>query len=146
MSSLRAIGLMTACVLLVGCSSTAQGPPRKPVSPVTGELIVDGKPAAMVQVELHDPNAATASVHSYSMAYTEADGKFSFTTYEQNDGVPPGEYTVLFYWGDMNLVTKQYGGPDKLKNKYREPGKSPVKLKVEEGKPTDLGRIELTTK
>jgi hypothetical protein len=100
----------------------------------------------MVQIELHDPNAATDKMFSHSMAYTEGDGKFSFTTYELGDGVPVGDYTVLIYWGEMNMVSKQYGGPDKLKNKYRDPTKSPIKLKVEAGKPVDMGRVELKTK
>jgi hypothetical protein len=49
-------------------------------------------------------------------------------------------------WGELNLFSMQYGGPDKLKGRYNDPKKSQIRCKVEKGKPADLGRIELSTK
>lgn len=44
------------------------------------------------------------------------------------------------------MFTMQYGGPDKLKDKYSDPKKSECKVTVEKGKPADMGQIDLTTK
>jgi len=46
----------------------------------------------------------------------------------------------------MNMLSRSYGGPDKLNKRYTNPEKSEIKFTVEPGKPVDLGVIELTTK
>ncbi len=45
----------------------------------------------------------------------------------------------------MDVISRSYGGPDKLKKRYSKPEKSEITF-VEPGKPVDLGVIELTTK
>jgi hypothetical protein len=135
-----------AVVLVVFASCSRSDPNRKETFPVTGELYVDGKPAPTVQVALHDVNGMDPKQPTFSMTYTGDDGKFALSTYDEGDGVPAGEYTVTFMWGRLNTFNMHYGGPDKLKGKYNDPEKSPFKVKVEQGKPADLGRIELTTK
>jgi hypothetical protein len=50
-------------------------------------------------------------------------------------------------WGEINLLSAQYGGPDKLNGRYADKEKSDVHFTVKPGdEPLDLGRIELTTK
>jgi hypothetical protein len=77
---------------------------------------------------------------------TGPDGKFAISTYQSADGVPAGEYLLTFVWGRFDMISKSYGGPDKLNGRYADHQKSEHRVQVESGKPTDLGRIELTTK
>jgi hypothetical protein len=131
------------CLLL--CSCGEQGPPRKETYPVTGEVYVDGKPAAKLAVRCTDVDGIDKESPTLSSAFTDEMGKFQIATYESADGVPEGEYVLTFTWGEWNLISGQYGGPDKLNNRYNDPKTSDQRFKVEKGKPTDLGRIELTT-
>jgi hypothetical protein len=80
-----------------------------------------------------------------SSAFTDKQGKFSISTYEQADGVPVGSYVLTFEWGQWNMMSMQYGGPDKLNGKYSDPKTSEVRFEVKAGEPTDLGTIKLTT-
>ena len=135
--------LLAACVLFCSCSDKPPG--RKETFPVTGEVYVDGQPAPQLQVTCHDVNGIDTENPTLSSAMTDQDGKFAISTYETGDGVPEGEYVLTFMWGKFNLLSKAYEGPDKLKGRYTDPAKSEHRFKVEPGKPTDLGRIELTT-
>lgn len=129
---------------LEACSRT--DPNRKETYPVTGSVYVDEKPAGAVQVTLHDQAGVDVNNPTFSMTFTQADGSFALSTYEEGDGVPAGEYTITFQWRDLNPLNLQYSGPDKLGNKYSDPQTTPFRVKVEPGKPVDLGRIELSTK
>jgi hypothetical protein len=133
-----------ACCLLL-CSCGKQGPPRKDTFPVTGEVRVDGQPAALLAVRCIDVKGLDKAAPSTSAAFTDESGKFKIATYQSADGVPEGEYVLTFEWGKWNL-DGSYGGADKLKNRYKDPKKAIKQFKVEKGKATDLGTIELTTK
>jgi 5-hydroxyisourate hydrolase-like protein (transthyretin family) len=140
--------LTLAGLTLLACLITSCGPkgaPRKETFPVTGEVVVDGQPAATVQVTLTDVKGIDTDMPTFSSAMTNDQGKFAVSTYDLGDGVPEGEYVVTFMWGELNLFSMQYGGPDKLKDKYSDPAKSQFKITVEKGKPADMGRIELST-
>ncbi|MBW3599311.1 MAG: hypothetical protein KY475_18830 [Planctomycetes bacterium] len=140
-----AAAVLIAGVFLASASCSQSDPNRKATYPVAGELYVDGKPAENVQVVLHDRAGMDTAQPTFSTTFTGKDGKFSLSTYEAGDGVPAGDYAVTFRWGELNVFSMQYGGPDKLKGKYDDPETTPFQVTVEEGKPTDLGRIELTT-
>jgi hypothetical protein len=71
------------------------------------------------------------------------DGTFEISTYQQGDGVPNGEYVLTIVWGKLNLMTRTYGGPDKLKGAYSDPKTSKFTFKVSGG-PVDLGPLDLT--
>ena len=112
---------------------------------MSGTVSVDGQPAALLSVTLHDVNGMDQEIPTISAATTKEDGTFAISTFEAEDGVPAGEYVVTFKWGKYNAFSKSFDG-DKLKGKYNDPHKSEVKVTVTEGQPTDLGRIELSTK
>jgi hypothetical protein len=137
------VALTGISMVLSGCSPS--GPPRKETFPVTGEVYVDGKPAEMLRVEMYDLKGMDTQMPTYSSAFTDKDGKFQISTYEQADGVPEGEYVVTYMWGDFDVFSREYKGPDKLKDKHSDPKTSAHRVKVEKGKPTEMGRIELKT-
>lgn len=132
--------IISAMLILCGC--TPPGPARKPTVAVTGEVYSQGKPAADVAVTLHDRKGMDKDLPSTSSAMTDQNGKFFVSTYEAGDGAPEGEYTVTFSWGQINRISMQYEG-DKFKGKYSSPDNSKFQIKVEKGKPVDMGRIEL---
>jgi hypothetical protein len=147
MCRFRACLLLTLLLIVTGCSGEEE-PYRKPTSVVTGQVFVDGEPVPVespLKVECHPVDGIDTEHPTFSSSLTGEDGKFSISTYESGDGVPPGEYVLTFMWGKMNLMSPSYGGPDKLKGKYTDPAKSEHVLTVVEGLPTDLGRIDLTT-
>ena len=133
------------CLLFLGACGGHKGY-RKPTFPVTGTVYVDGQPADQLQVTLHDVKGMDSKHPTLSSAYTDTEGKFTLNTYGIGDGVPEGEYKVTFMWGQSNTLSMQYGGPDKLNDRYTLPEKSEYRVKVEKGKPADMGKIDLTTK
>ena len=113
---------------------------------LTGVLVVDGKPTEGIQITLTDLAGLDVKKPTISQTFSGKEGKFSLSTYEEGDGVPQGEYALTFFWGELNPLSMQFGGPDKLNERYVDPAKSTFKVNVETDKPVDLGRVELTTK
>lgn len=143
MMSASKLVLFAFLFCMCGCQPATD---RKATFPVTGVVYVDGEPADMLAVKANPIGGMDQVQPTVSSAFTDADGKFSFSTYETGDGIPAGEYKLTFLWGEMNLVSMQYGGPDKLKNRYEDIGKSKVAFRAGEGEEISLGRIDLKTK
>jgi len=141
----RALWLLGLCVLLCSCKESKPAG-WKETFPVKGEVYVDGKPASGLQVTCTDASATDTKTPAAPPALTTEDGKFELSSYKAGDGVPVGDYALTFIWGKINLMSMSYSGPDKLNGRYTDPKQSKNRFKVEKGKPTDLGRIELTTK
>jgi hypothetical protein len=148
MSHVRSILPLVVCVSLLGlsCSHKRIDPNRVETVPVKGQVLVDGQSIADVTVDIHNAADAGATKAAKSFAKTKDDGKFEFSTYEAGDGVPPGEYVATFMAKKFSMISHSYVGPDKLNDRYSDRKKSQVRIKVEKGKPVDLGKIELTTK
>jgi hypothetical protein len=136
--------LIAIALLAGGCSR--RDPSRKPTYPLTGTVLVDGIPAEGVLVKITDIGVADLENPTFSTAFTDAQGQFQLSTYDAGDGVPEGEYSVTFMWGEVNMFSMQYGGPDKLNDRYNDPEKSEFRIRVEAGKRTDMGEIRLTTR
>ena len=97
--------LFSVAILLaiaIGCSP--QGPPRTPTFPVTGQVYVDGQPAAELAVFFTNANGVDKEQPTFSTANTDAEGKFKVSTYESGDGIPEGTYAVTFMWGQVNFT------------------------------------------
>jgi hypothetical protein len=141
---------LCVCVVFSSCSSR-KTPDQKPTYPVKGEVTVDGKSAANVRVGCTDMKDVNAKDPTVLYALTKENGKFEVSSYQPGDGAPEGEYVVTFTWGikpggGRGRKAADGTGGDKLNNRYSDPKKSQVRFKVEKGKPTDLGKIDLTTK
>ena len=143
----RRIVLGLVILASAGCTQSGHDYYAKETTPVMGRLTVDGKPpGAPVTVTCHPASGPDLEHPTITQALTNENGEFTFSTYKSGDGVPPGEYKLTFFWGKFNAMTRSFAGPDRLKNRYRKPEKSPVSLSVSEGEPVDLGEIALTTK
>ena len=136
--------MMCLCVCLCSCGKDEGN--RKATVPVSGEVYVDDEPASGVAVVFQDVQGIDKQNPTQSSTFTDADGKFSISTYNDGDGAPEGEYVLTFSWREINMMTMRPGGPDKLNDRYSDPAKSEFRVTVQKGEPIDLGRIDLTTK
>ena len=134
--------LCVALMSVAGCWKKQQGGPRVDTFPIIGTVLVDGEPAATLQVQCHP--SGDVGVPTSIACLTDKDGKFSISSYERGDGAPEGEYKVTFFWGQYGM--SGYGGKDKLNEKYLDPKKSEFTVTVKKGEENDLGVIELSTK
>lgn len=147
--------LVCAC-WLAGCSDDE--PQMEPTFPVSGIVQIDGKPTEGVRVMMFPadkiPDWVDPNLGALHQATTDAQGKFEITTYKTADGAPAGNYVVCFYW-EGNPKVVPFANPDEpaidpvaatFNRKYGNPAKSEIKPTVEEGKPTDLGTLQLTTR
>ncbi|MGQ9576800.1 MAG: hypothetical protein ACUVUC_15970 [Thermoguttaceae bacterium] len=139
----RWVAALTVCLAV--CSCGKKGPVRKETFPVSGQVFVDGQPAARLAVRCVSLGEPDPELPTFSHAYTDPQGNFRLSTYESGDGVPAGQYALTFTWGDLNLMTMSEG-PDKLKGRYSDPKTSQYRITVEKGKRLDPLRIELSTK
>ena len=131
--------------LMLGLSGCGGDTGRKETYPVTGVVIVDDQPAANLAVKAHPVAGIDPQNPTISSAFTDNEGRFTFSTYDTGDGIPEGEYKLTFFWGEMNMFSMQYGGPDKLKDRYKDAGASEFSIKVGPDQPVDLGSLTLTT-
>ena len=121
-------------------------PNEKQVFKIKGFVTVDGKPVPEIQVGLHDKAGPDNKQPTFPQGFTDANGNIRISTYEEGDGAPAGDYSVTFAWQELNLMSRSYGGPDKLNKKYSDPKNTPFSITLGEGQPNDLGNVELTTK
>ena len=66
---------------------------RLPTFAVTGKVTIDGKPAEHATVVFH-PAGASVPDAVKPRGKVGADGSFTLTTYDGNDGAPAGSYRV----------------------------------------------------
>jgi len=137
--------ILTTLLLVAGCG---EAPNRKATFPVKGKITVDGQaPGSAVRIECIPVAGLDTTDPTVSGTECDPEGNFQISTYQQGDGVPPGDYVLTFTWQEFNLMSRQYTGKDKLNGRYADP-KSPSaqKVSVKAGEPTDLGTVALTTK
>ena len=95
---------------------------RTDVAKFAGTVTVDGQaPAPFTIVMLVDPKNPQAAIRK---AVCDKGGYFSFTSYETDDGVPPGTYVVLFGQFNMGGGLGHFDPPDLMHNLYNDPEKN----------------------
>lgn len=98
MKRFLAAALGVGVLLSAGCSNTPAEGPVVP-QPVTGKVVYDGKPAEGVIVALMPTDApAPPRIPGNPRGKTAADGTFSITTFQENDGAAEGGYIVILNW------------------------------------------------
>ena len=129
-----------ACAALAGCGGGGLSAPR--TEPVSGTVLLKGKPAAGVRVTFH-PRFDMGAVKFTPSGLTNKEGRFTLCTAAADDGAPRGDYAVTF--------ELMQGGADKMgrdievdawKGKYGDPDKSPWKVTVQKGDNT-VGPFDL---
>lgn len=117
MKRLLVILPLLAIVLAMGCE------PGKPVPvPVSGKVLIDGKPAANIIVTFMDAKDITKN----ATGKTGEDGTYQLTTDKKGDGARPGDYKITFQDGELQAERPQMPastgtkGPDISNPEYRK--------------------------
>jgi hypothetical protein len=77
--------------MLAGCSGVKQ----YPLADVTGTVTCEGKPVAKAIVYFEPiPTDSTAEIGKQGFALTDENGKFTISTYGENDGAVVGKHLV----------------------------------------------------
>ena len=117
-----------AVALVAGCGD---GRPER--VPVSGKVLIDGKPLETGNIRVH------ASANRAASGKIESDGRFTLSTYEFGDGVVPGNHMVTVTGAKiLNAQTMRWVAP----KKFADASTSGLTLEVTE--PTEEAEINLT--
>jgi hypothetical protein len=106
---------------------------RPSVVPATGVVEIEGQPVDGARLVLHPVLAPGQSPRDvrYPTAVTDGQGKFVFTTYKPDDGIPPGDYHVSIEWRRLVEVDEEVRpGPNLLPAHYLDPEASGIHVKI----------------
>jgi predicted small lipoprotein YifL len=130
--------IRTLLVALSVAASAGCGSKGPVLVPVTGKVVVNGKPAEHAVVVLHpvSPNDLPKPRGTVG-----ADGSFTLTTHTTGDGAPPGEYRVTV---EQWLAGTKADDPpsSRLPPKYAKPETSGLTATVTDAA-TELKTIEI---
>jgi hypothetical protein len=135
----RVLSALVVLALAAFCPACSSG--RKPVNPVRGQILVDGKPAAQAQVLFHPDGGGNNDPRP--TGHTDDQGYFDLTSYKNGDGAPEGSYAVTVTWfrvfggGGKEIVSRNV-----LPNRYASPQSSQLHATVAKGK-NDLAPLQL---
>jgi len=133
------LALVGAALFPSGCSRNT----RKPVYPARGHILINGKPVAGATVFFYPVESDPEAIAPYGV--TDADGRFTLTTYLTFDGAPAGEYIVTVRAPGPPQRGEDDQGPDRLKGRYNDLKTSKLRATIEK-KTNDLEPFQLTTK
>lgn len=92
----RLCALGAGLLVVAGCS----GRGGAPLYPASGRVLVDGRPAAGVEVRLHPADRPDDLDATVPFAATDGDGEFHLGTKTRGDGAPAGRYRATLTWPD----------------------------------------------
>ena len=131
------LALLSATILLTGCSRTPPGTPMADQAPVHGKITFPDKTALKGGMIFFTPTNAHAEDGSlrYECAdLVDANGNYTLGFNGDKAGAPPGEYKVLIQPREMNELPNS--NSQKIPKKYREQGTSPLVVVVKDGENT----------
>ncbi len=138
-------------IAMFGCGKSRFAD-RKPVVPVRGTVLFNGKPTVGAVIWFHPLDDPTPKAVS-SRGSVGSDGVFELTTYTKADGSPAGEYVITAYWPDpfkkpRNEDEESDLPPDLLQGRFATRQVSILRAKIGdkpvEFAPVDLGSAEMT--
>lgn len=124
----------------LGIGSCGASDGRKLTYPVTGKVLVNGKPAEHALIVFH-PIGETGPGSVKSRGKVAGDGTFTLTTYDTDDGSPAGNYQVTVELWLASARTDQ-GPTSRLPAKYAKPSTSGLTATVNAA-PTELKPFEI---
>ncbi|QDT54233.1 hypothetical protein Pan44_22610 [Caulifigura coniformis] len=157
MSLCRSLAIASVVMMLTGCSSVDDSKwlkDRKPVYQVNGKVTHKGTPLSGAAVAFRSGDAANAIG---AAGLTDAEGKFTLTTYETGDGAVEGRHVVTVaksvvegedpsYFDEKSPNYGKTPPPTKVKSliptKYARPESSGLSAEVKKDGPNDI-TIEL---
>ncbi len=139
--------LLLSVVVCVGCGEAER--PELDVFPVSGSILVDGKPPVGAEIRcrpstpLKDPAKRTIA----PFAFVEKDGSYRIGTYSGDDGAPPGEYSLTIVWPVITVEGgEEIRGADRLKGRFENPDRPIATVTVKADEDTYIPEILLKTR
>jgi len=127
---------------LSGCGSSGDR-----LVPVSGRVLVDGKPAAGAAIVFHPADAANGT---HPVAQADANGDFRLTTIRSGDGAAPGAYRVTLTWYVSPPRKKGLEGEESpvrnlIPDKYARSESTPISTTIHSDTNEPV-RIEISTR
>jgi len=118
--------LTGALLMLCGCSS------KSSLYPVRGKVLFKGQPAVGARVTFYPKdNSDPQALHPTGIV--AADGTFTLSSHETDDGAPAGDYIVTVVWPDTSAKgSDSIKQPlhDRLRGAYSNPDKQVLHAQV----------------
>jgi hypothetical protein len=128
-----AVRLLALAALLVAVSGCGRSN-RLPAFPVRGQVLYQGRPAGEALVIFHPVATAPEFADVRPTARVAADGSFTLTTYQANDGAPAGEYDVTIDWREHTApVEGAPPGRSLLPSRYANRQLSKLHAQIKQG-------------
>ncbi|OWK46333.1 hypothetical protein FRUB_00032 [Fimbriiglobus ruber] len=110
-------------------------------------MLAQGKPAAGATVVLH-PVGQIDPKTPLPTGKVDDKGTVRLSTFTQDDGAPPGQYTITVDWREVRKVTVGSDqirelSPDKLKGRYGKPDAPAAPRVTVEKQPNKLPPLQL---
>ena len=123
--------ILLAVALLTVAGGCSDGRPKR--VPVSGQVLIDGKPLAFGVVQVIPANDRPAT------GKLDSEGRFQLTTFDTNDGCVSGVHKVAVIANEsMGARAQKWHAP----KKYIDSANSGLSINVSQ--PTDSLKIELT--
>jgi hypothetical protein len=122
--------LVLVPLLVAGCGRSN----RLPTFAVRGQVSYQGRPATAALVIFHPVAGGEQFADVRPTGRVAADGSFTLTTYQANDGAPAGEYDVTIDWREPTApVEGAPPGRSLLPPRYGKPQLSKLHAHIQEG-------------
>jgi prepilin-type N-terminal cleavage/methylation domain-containing protein/prepilin-type processing-associated H-X9-DG protein len=121
---LSALAALLVCLPTAGCRRGTS----VPLFPGSGAVVVDGRPAAGVEVRFHPLDAPDDPDAPRPFAVSGEDGRFHLGTFERDDGAPEGRYRATLFWPDRPPGATPPG--DRLGGRYNDPRRSTFEVTI----------------
>jgi hypothetical protein len=118
--------LVVAMPGCIGGCGGSKGPEKKRVYKVQGVLTMDGKPYGPAQLTVHPDQPVVPG--EWIPGRANEKGELAFMTYEQNDGLPAGDY---------HFAIKGFSQQNPVPKIYQNAG-SPLVAKIEPKKKNEI--------
>lgn len=138
MTRLLWAAIIVATPLFAGCSGKPDWHAK--TYRVTGTLTINGTPAPNAVLLAHLLTGHFDRPGTIPYAIVNENGTFSFTTYNDNDGLPEGEFALTLTWP---MTLSEPGADDRLSNKYESLDSPVATILVKAGK-NEIPPIQLT--
>ena len=126
------LAFATVCMLAAGHGCGKSEPPGSAAHPVSGQVLVQQKPAKLASVVFYPKDEEKIRIRP--RARTDSEGKFKLNSFGTEDGAPAGEYIVTIVWTGAEDEDNRDDLPDRLQGRYSDPKTSPLKVTIKEGK------------
>jgi hypothetical protein len=136
-----AAALLVAAMAASGCSKRPERP-RVPTTEARGQVLLDGKPLAGALVILHPQGVDKVTVDGAkepvpdpsARGVSQADGRFTLSTYDTGDGAAEGEYAVTVVHRPAKKTGESFEpGPNVLPPRYASAKTSGLRATIADG-------------